>query len=79
MILDWSALANFGFAAVVAGFVLVRLESAMKELQNTVREQTSQLINAEIQSKDVLRGVDATMSRLADAINRAIITRPPGT
>jgi hypothetical protein len=51
--LQW--LANFGFAAVVAGYVLMRLEPAIKELNKTVTLLTIVVARMSGQDYDTIR------------------------
>ena len=74
--IDPTAILNAGFAAVVAVFVLVRLESVLKELRDVVRDQTGIIVAQETASRDAIKDNTATLARLADAVNRAIVGRP---
>lgn len=62
--IDPGAIANFGFAAIVALILLLRLEKSMGEVRDAARELTAKMNEQ-----------TATNSRLADAINRVIIRR----
>ena len=49
--MDWQAVANFGFAALVAFYLLVRLEATIKELSRQIHLNTTVL--ARISGQDI--------------------------
>lgn len=76
-VLDVATLANFGFAALVAGFVLIRLESALKELRDSVRDDSKITQSGNESVRDAVKDMNGTIVRLTDALNRQLPARPP--
>ena len=68
-------IANFGFAAVVTAFVLVRVEGVLRELRDAVRDQTAAIVSTHAENKQAISDNSATVSRLATAIDRVYIGR----
>lgn len=68
-------IANFGFAAVVAAFVLIRMEGVLRELRDAVRDQTQSIVATGNETKLAISENTSTISRLATAIDHIYIGR----